>query len=214
MGTGVKKEYLPLGTGTVLSSSVQIFSDTGLFSTILITIPAGGESAAKEALCSLDKTLLDTLLFTAGGASRQESVLQGLEALAASGFPKTGVVLIHDGARPWVSPEIIQSVAETAAQKGATVPCIPPVDTLKEIAPDGTIVRHLRRDILAAVQTPQGFHFGKLLEAHRAAQRSSSEDGAVYTDDTEIWDRYEGAVYCCPGSPENKKITYRDDIDR
>jgi 2-C-methyl-D-erythritol 4-phosphate cytidylyltransferase len=208
MGTGVKKEYLPLGTGTVLSSSVQTFSDTGLFSTILITIPPGGEGAARDALRSLNNVLLDSLLFTSGGVSRQESVLQGLEALAAAGFPQTGIVLIHDGARPWVSPQIIQAVAGTAVQKSAAVPCIPPVDTFKEIAPDGTIIRHLRRDTLAAVQTPQGFHFGKLLQAHRAA----AGDGTVYTDDTEIWARYEGAVYCCEGSPENKKITYRDDI--
>ncbi len=210
MGTGLKKEYLPLGTGTVLSSSVRTFSDTGLFSLILITIPDGGEEDAQTSLLSLEKKLLDTLLFTPGGASRRESVLRGLEALAVRGFPETGIVLIHDGARPWVSPQIIRTVAETAAEKGAAAPCIPPADTLKEISADGRIIRHLNRDTLAAVQTPQGFLFGKLLKAHRAA----SGDGMAYTDDTEIWGRYEGTVYCCPGAPENRKITYRDDMER
>jgi 2-C-methyl-D-erythritol 4-phosphate cytidylyltransferase len=94
------------------------------------------------------------------------------------------------------------------ADHGAAVPAIAAVDTQKETDASGRIVRHLDRSRVVAVQTPQGFRFSDLLDAHRRA----SGDGVAYTDDTEIWGRYVGDVYVCTGDRDNKKITFQEDL--
>lgn len=224
MGGATKKEYLTLETGgdgriSVLSSALHAFLSTHLFPYIVITVPAAGEAEARRVLAEDRRIGLLTeadgvrLAFTSGGSTRQESVRNGLTALALIMAPATGekadeTVLIHDAARPWVTPEIIIAVLDGVRSHGASVPAVQPVDTHKEIDADGKIVRHLERSRLAAVQTPQGFTLRRLLEAHERA----ASDGAVYTDDTEIWARYSGDVYVCEGSAANRKVTYQGDI--
>lgn len=225
MGDGVKKEYRTVsesadGLISVLSSALYPFLSTGLFSCILITIPPGGEAGARRVLSEdrrigplIDRAGID-LRFAEGGSTRQASVRNGLEALeqrskeAGDRAHSVDTVLIHDGARPWVSPSCIRAVLECVALHGAAVPAVPSVDTQKETDDQGRIVRHLDRSRVVCVQTPQGFGFRKLLEAHRKA----AGDGREYTDDTEIWGRYAGDVYVCAGDRENRKITFRGDI--
>jgi 2-C-methyl-D-erythritol 4-phosphate cytidylyltransferase len=224
MGGSVKKEYLTINDGgtdtvSVLSSALRAFLSTGLFSDIAITVPAGGEAEACAllerdgaigALLCANRTR--PIVFAEGGPSRQESVRKGLERLAASiaeeGRPLPSIVLVHDGARPWVTERTIRLVADLAARRGAAIPGVNPVDTQKEIDADGKIIRHLDRSRILAVQTPQGFRFADLLEAHRKA----AGDGRTYTDDAEIWGRYAGDAWVCEGDRENKKITYKDDL--
>lgn len=218
MGGPVKKEYLTISEEagsriSVLSASLFQFLTLRLFPAVVITVPAGGETEARMVLAE-DRRIGEFLAsgavdlrFAEGGASRQESVRNGLEALAESGAA-INAVLIHDGARPWVSEAVIRAVLEGTKLHGAAVPAIPAVDTQKEIGPDGRVVRHLDRSAIVSVQTPQGFRFAGLLEAHRKA----AGDGATYTDDTEIWGRYAGDVWICAGDRENRKITYRGDL--
>jgi len=222
MGGTVKKEYLTLsedasGRISVLSQALFKFLDTRFFSFIVITVPKAGETEARAVLAADPRIALlleesgARVFFAQGGDSRQASVLCGLEALVSntpSVIKNADIVLIHDAARPYVTAPVIRSVLETAAAKGAAVPAIPPVDTEKEIDANGRIVRHLDRSSIVAVQTPQGFLLAPLVEAHRKA----ALDGKTYTDDTEIWGRYEGDVWVCPGERENKKITYSGDI--
>lgn len=223
MGGPVKKEYLTIaenegGTISVLSSALHAFLLTRLFNEIIITIPPGGEAEARTVL-SRDKrlrALLEltgiTLRFTEGGRTRQESVRSGMEllsSLAATGEgSEPDIVLIHDGARPWISEDTIRAVISGTEIHGASVPGIPSVDTQKEIDATGRIVRHLDRSRVMAVQTPQGFRFRELLAAHERA----ADDGNAYTDDTEIWGRYAGDVYVCEGDRGNRKITYQGDL--
>lgn len=218
MGGPVKKEYLTISEEagsriSVLSASLFQFLSLRLFPLVVITVPAGGEAEARAVLAEdrRIRALLASgrfdLRFAEGGASRQESVRNGLEALAKSGGT-IDTVLIHDGARPWICETVIRAVLEGARLHGAAVPAIPVVDTQKEISPDGRIVRHLDRSTIVSVQTPQGFRFAGLLEAHRKA----ANDGASYTDDTEIWGRYAGDVRVCAGDRENRKITYQGDL--
>ena len=117
-------------------------------------------------------------------------------------------VLIHDGARPFVSKKIIDDVISSLEKSGAAVPGVPAVDTQKQVDENGKIVAHLERSKIFAVQTPQAFQFAPLLEAHKKA----SADGRVYTDDTEIWGQYCGDVYISYGETTNKKITYKEDL--
>lgn len=215
MGLGKKKEYLPLKKGTVLSESVRAFIEASDFSEVIVSIPKDGEQEAKAALLA-DKELKSllkntTLTFTEGGATRQESVFKAL----CKAKNKNSIVLIHDGARPFVSKKIIQDVISKAQEFGAAVPAIQPVDTQKEIAPDRTISRHLVRKNLGAVQTPQGFLLEPLIECHKAAFQKKLE----FTDDTEVWDAFPNftggkKVHIVEGSEKNKKITFIQDISK
>ena len=220
---GEKKEYLPLNAGvnqytadthtTVLSASLSAFVEAGLFSYYVITVPQREIETAYSILASdtglqpFLRTQRDRLIIVEGGASRQASVYHGLRVLA-EWAQDIDSVLVHDGARPWISAGLITAVLEATKKYGAAVPAISVTDTQKEVDENGKIIRHLRRDRLAAIQTPQGFPFAQLLAAHRAAEN----DGIVYTDDSEIYAKYCEPVYICPGSRKNKKITYREDL--
>ncbi len=222
MGGPVKKEYLPFSGESgvsVISACLHAFLSTSLFSLIVITVPEGGEAEAREVLARDNRIPplpwegvdVPRLVFVPGGNTRQASILRGLGAIESSGGPGNGrpqTVLVHDAARPWITGAVIRRVLDAVALHGAAVPGVTPVDTQKEIDETGRIVRHLERARLSAVQTPQGFRFGELLEAHRQA----ASDGREYTDDTEIWGRYVGDVYACEGDPANRKITYREDL--
>lgn len=222
MSTGGKKEYRSLeadnanneslGRISILSSALHAFLSTYNFSTIIITVPENGEAMARSILSEdfriepLIRSSKTTLKFTEGGSTRQESVFKALNKLLV--LPTPDAVLIHDGARPWIRQNTITDVINLVTEKGAGVPGIPSVDTQKEIDDTGKIIRHLDRSHIISVQTPQGFLFGPLLESHKKA----SKDGKTYTDDTEIWARYYGDVYVCPGDYSNKKVTFEGDL--
>lgn len=216
MGLGKKKEYLQLGKGTVLSQAAIIFLKTLHVDVLVITIPQNQEKEAKEALYAdkdfqgiLGKT---KLVFTSGGKTRQESVLNGLLA-ARKTLGNNALVLIHDGARPFVTEKIIRKTHEAALLYKASVPAIGPVDTQKEIDENNNIARHLQRKMLAAVQTPQGFDLDILIKCHKKAMEKKLE----CTDDTEIWDSFPEItggqkVHVVEGDIINKKITFASDI--
>lgn len=224
MGSSVKKEYLTIsdgseGTVSVLTSALFSFLSTHLFTFIIITVPANGETDTRLVLdadfriAPLIKKDSVSISFAEGGSTRQESVKKGLDALkllAKTQVPEKvpEIVLIHDGARPWVTPEVINAVLEGVRIHSAAVPAVTSVDTQKEIDKTGKIIRHLDRSLIVSVQTPQGFLFGPLCEAHAKA----AGDGHTYTDDTEIWDRYAGDVYICRGDRKNRKITFQGDL--
>ena len=204
IGGGVKKEYLPYKDGTVLSVCADTFLNACKefeITDFIVTCPVGGVEQCREALGAF----ADRTLIVEGSDTRQKSVYNGL--LAVKGQPD--IVLIHDGARPFASREVIMEALEAALEYGASVPGVTPTDTQKEIDADGFIVRHLTRSSLAAVQTPQCFRFKELLEAHGRA----AADGREYTDDTEIWGQYCGPVRVTRGDINNIKITYPSDLE-
>ena len=119
--------------------------------------------------------------------------------------------MIHDGARPFVSSTLVRKTLKAAQKFGAAVPALEPVETQKEIDSKKKIVRHLQRKNLAAVQTPQGFNYEKILQFHERAKKDSLD----CTDDTEIWDNYaEQKTRVIPGESKNIKITYPKDITK
>ncbi len=219
IGTTKKKEYLQFNDGTVLSACVNAFLDCCIpfISNFIITIPQNDELNAKNAvlLDSKSKILIEQLKkernlsidFVQGDKTRQSSVFNALDFIQKSGI-KPDVVLIHDGARPFVSRQIIENVLNSVFETGASVPGIIPIDTQKQVDEDGFITEHLVRNSLRSVQTPQGFFFEKLYKAHQKAKSDEKE----YTDDTEIWGRYEGKVKIVEGDIKNIKITYPKDL--
>ena len=208
IGGGVKKEYLPFKNGTVLSVCAETFlnacSDFQI-TDFIVTCPVGGVEKCREALGNMDCFAPLAMTVVEGSDTRQKSVYNGL--LAVKGNPD--IVLIHDGARPFITKDVIVEAIDAACEYGASVPGVTPTDTQKEIDDQGFITRHLVRSSLTAVQTPQCFRFKELLEAHGKA----ASDGREYTDDTEIWGSYCGPVRVTKGDVNNIKITYPSDLE-
>jgi 2-C-methyl-D-erythritol 4-phosphate cytidylyltransferase/2-C-methyl-D-erythritol 2,4-cyclodiphosphate synthase len=139
-----------------------------------------------------------------GGATRQESVLAGLEALE----PFTpDIVLVHDAARPYVPPQTVPALMAALQDYEGAIPAVPVADTLKR-AEGGVIHGTVPRENLHRAQTPQAFSFETLLAAHR--------DGIGHeaTDDAGLLERAGHAVALVAGSEENIKLTYREDFSR
>ncbi|MCX7024246.1 MAG: 2-C-methyl-D-erythritol 2,4-cyclodiphosphate synthase [Spirochaetes bacterium] len=198
-----KKEFRRLGRGTVLAAAVRPFTELEPPAFIVVTVPSGGSDAAAEAL---GPDLARGVRFVEGGATRRESVLHGLRELRDA---DPDLVLVHDGARPFVSPALIESVANAAEAHGAAVPLVPLVDTPKEVDGSGVVIRHPRRGAMKSAQTPQGFGYRALLAAHESAEA----DGMDCTDDAEIYARYAGPVAEVQGDPANRKITFAADLE-
>jgi 2-C-methyl-D-erythritol 4-phosphate cytidylyltransferase len=134
--------------------------------------------------------------FVAGGETRQDSVWNALETLS------TDRVVIHDGARPVVSVDLLKDVIAALDDADAVVPVLPVDDTLKEVDAE-SVVATIDRTRFRRVQTPQGFRAGPLREAHTRAR----EEGFVATDDAQLVERNGGRVVTVEGRFENLKLT-------
>jgi 2-C-methyl-D-erythritol 4-phosphate cytidylyltransferase/2-C-methyl-D-erythritol 2,4-cyclodiphosphate synthase len=141
-----------------------------------------------------------------GGATRQASVLAGLEAQTAAA---PNLVLIHDGARAFPSTPLVQRAIAAAAEHGAAAPGTPLSDTIKEVDNAGLVVATPARAALRAVQTPQSFRFDLILEAHRRAARA---DVADLTDDSAVAEWAGHRPHIFEGESDNMKITTAHDL--
>lgn len=135
-----------------------------------------------------------------GGATRQESVFNGLKA------SECDYVLIHDGARPMISTDLINSAIEEVKTKKALTVATKTIDTIKEVI-DGKIVRTIDRAKLYNTQTPQAFEYNLIKDAHMKLY------GKNYTDDAGMLEELGQTVYILNGSYKNIKITTQNDID-
>ena len=151
---------------------------------------------------------IDVLPPAFGGATRQASVRAGLEALAAR---KPDIVLVHDAARPFATPALVKRAIDAAEKTGAAVPGLPVTDTIKAVDDGGFVAQTLDRARLRAIQTPQGFAFAPLLDAHRRAAAQGRFD---FTDDAALAEWAGMKVSVFEGEPGNIKITSADDFAR
>jgi 2-C-methyl-D-erythritol 4-phosphate cytidylyltransferase/2-C-methyl-D-erythritol 2,4-cyclodiphosphate synthase len=142
-----------------------------------------------------------------GGGRRHESVAAGLAAL-----PDTDdrVVLVHDGARPLVSPALVAAVAHTAAEHGAAIPVLAVSDTLKRVD-GGLVTETVDRSSLAAAQTPQGVRASLLRAAFARFPASGAE---TWTDEAALLEACRIPVHALPGEPANLKVTVPADLAR
>jgi 2-C-methyl-D-erythritol 4-phosphate cytidylyltransferase len=139
-----------------------------------------------------------------GGARRQDSVCRGFDRVRAGAAE---IVLVHDGVRPLVSPELISRVIREAGRHGAAIPVVPVEDTIKETA-GGKVVRTLDRANLCRVQTPQGFAYAVLERALQLACR----EGFAGTDEAGLVERAGAEVRVVEGDPRNIKVTTPADL--
>lgn len=207
-GADRPKQYCMLGGKPLVRRSLEAFLRHPAVSAVRVVIHADDEAAYREATAGL--SLGEPII---GGATRQESVRLGLEALAAAGDAQR--VLVHDAARPFVNHAMINRLlAALDVMPGAT-PALPVVDTLcRESANDGTLPLQgdaVARDGLWRVQTPQAFRFETLLAAHRAALAQGNDS---FTDDTGVLRAQGHSVVLVQGDERNMKVTLPEDWQR
>ncbi|ACI97575.1 bifunctional 2-C-methyl-D-erythritol 4-phosphate cytidylyltransferase/2-C-methyl-D-erythritol 2,4-cyclodiphosphate synthase [Rhodospirillum centenum] len=198
-GSDIPKQYLPLAGKTVLRHSVEAFLRHPGVTGVRVVINPEHRDLYDAAVAGLG--LPEPIR---GGASRQQSVLNGLEALAEE---KPDLVLVHDGARPLVDAGTIDRVIAALAEQPAAVAATRLADTLKRER-DGRVCTTVDRTGLWRARTPQGFRYHDILGAHREAV------GLDLTDDAAVAERAGLAVALVPSNPDNLKVTHADDLAR
>ncbi len=198
---GINKTWAILGGKPLLAHSVGVFAQSGLIDHLVLVLakeglPEGQRLREQEGWpipCNL----------TPGGARRRDSVLAGLEALS----PAPDYVLIHDGARPFITPALIEQGLAAARIHGAASAAVPVKDTIKRARPDGLVLETLDRAALWSIQTPQVFVYDLILSTHR-----STDPAWDATDDAALVERAGHPVTLFMGTYDNIKITTPDDL--
>jgi 2-C-methyl-D-erythritol 4-phosphate cytidylyltransferase len=203
MGAEKPKAFLCLGSLPILVRTLRIFEICPLVSEIVPVVPPGeGVQEAEEMIRR--SGLKKVLQVLPGGEERQESVWRGLTAIRG----RADWVIIHDGARPFVSPDLIERTLSEARRSNAAVAALPAHETLKEISQGREVMRTLDRRQVWMIQTPQVFEFHLILNAHEQARK----DGFLGTDDASLVERLGIPVRVVEGSRFNFKITTPEDI--
>jgi 2-C-methyl-D-erythritol 4-phosphate cytidylyltransferase/2-C-methyl-D-erythritol 2,4-cyclodiphosphate synthase len=200
MGAGRPKAYLSLAGQPMLLRAASALQAAPAVDAIVAVVPREEIEAARSMLAVLPKVTS----VVAGGASRQDSVREGLKQ-APPGFG--GLVLVHDAARPLVDVPLIEAVCAAAREHGAALPAVALVDTVKHVR-DGVVQETLDRAHLCGAQTPQAFRCELLTRAYHEAARA----GVVLTDEAMAVERLGEAVHTVPGSLRNRKITDPADL--
>lgn len=201
MAAPLPKQFLKIRGRTILEITADRFLACPIVDAVYITVPETHMDYCRELFaCQLSG---GRLFLIKGGPSRQDSVGNALAAVETLAPEADDVVLIHDGVRPYVTGELILTVAQAAAEYGAAVPWVPPKDTIRHET-EGT----LDRSKLHCVQTPQGFTWQVIREAHRKA----AEDGFQGTDDAGLAERIGCRAELVKGESANIKITLPEDL--
>jgi len=204
IGGAVAKSYLPIGGRPVVLRTLDRMFATKTVQQVVLVV-AAKDMARCQALLNADSLLCHRpYRLATGGGTRQQSAQRGLQNIAAD----TDIVIIHDGARPFVSPALIDRCVASAAQKGAVVVGVPVRDTIKVVADNGLIRSTPERRSLWEIQTPQVFQKELIVAAHQQAERDQIE----VTDDAMVVERLGAPVYVIEGERTNLKITLPEDI--
>ena len=198
-GFGYNKLLKDSGGITPFERVLTTFSETDKIDEIIVVCSAKDMDIFKQ------KCLYRSInaRFTLGGTTRTESVKNGLKDV------KGDVVLIHDGARPFVTKRIIEDCIETAKKYGSAITVVKPVDTICKTAEDeeGEYILSSTRKNVYAVQTPQGFMTSQIKKAYSMITESDE-----FTDDSGVYSKYIGKCRVIEGDIKNKKLTYAEDF--
>ncbi len=202
-GAETPKQYRLVAGQPLLLRALGPFLRHPRVGPVVVVVPPEDADAPPPWLAALRS---ERVLLAPGGEERQQSVASGLQRLP----PGPALVLVHDAARPFVEPELIDRVLAVAALGAAAVPGLPLADTVKETDAAGLVVRTVPRERLVAVQTPQAFPRTMLETAH---QRARSDAGAGQaTDDAALCERLGHPVRVVAGSARNLKVTTPEDF--
>jgi len=200
MGGDIPKQFLPIGGKPVLMRTIEVFCQAYPDIHIILVLPVSQQDYWQQ-LCQ-DYHFTNPVLIADGGETRFHSVSNGLKLIPEG---TEGIVGVHDGVRPFVALETIRRCYEEAMEKGAVVPVVSVVETVRQLLKDGTSVT-VPRDEYKLVQTPQTFRISLLKEAYQQQYTS------FFTDDASVVEALGKPVHLVEGNRENIKITTPADI--
>ncbi|MDQ0770572.1 2-C-methyl-D-erythritol 4-phosphate cytidylyltransferase [Pseudarthrobacter defluvii] len=215
LGYGIPKAAVPLGGEPILMHALRGIVASGVATQVCVALPAG-DQGLRQLCAGFQEELADggpLLTLVDGGSTRADSVRSGIAALMEG----IEAVLVHDAARALTPESVFHRVSDAlAAGADAVIPALPVVDTVKTVAattgeaavyaPE-VVTGTARREELRAVQTPQGFRIGTLVQAHQAAQTMDEQQSAAVTDDAMLVEMLGTPVHVVRGSTQSLKIT-------
>ena len=199
LGAKVPKQFLELAGRPLILHTLAPFLSHPEIDLIVIPCVEGW----RDRLLALTRGLSKPVKVVPGGATRQASVANGLKVLPV----EVELVLVHDAARPFITPEAIGAVLAKVREEGAALMALPSRDTVKRVR-EGRVLETLPREEIYLAQTPQGALKGLLLEAFLWAEKR----GLSATDEASLLEAYGVPVHVVPGSPLNFKITTPEDL--
>jgi 2-C-methyl-D-erythritol 4-phosphate cytidylyltransferase len=203
MGLDIEKQFLPLRGKPLLAYTLARVEATPTIDRIVVIVPPGRETFCYQEIVE-PWGLRKVTHIVAGAETRQRSVIAGFGCLDEN----VDVVVIHDGARPFVTPMLIQAAIDAAVANGSVVAAIPESDTLKRVSKDGTVIETVDRRNLWRAQTPQAFRRSIL----QGALAHAAQHNLDATDEASLVESLSWPVRTFPGSTWNFKITSPDDL--
>ena len=203
MNSSISKQFIEIKGKPIIYYTIKKFNDNKNIDNIILVLSSEEIEYFKKNILNKYDIKVDKIVV--GGAERQDSVYNGLKSLENS---ETDIVLIHDGARPFISDRIIDEGIKYATIYGASAPGVMPKDTIKIKDENNFSLNTPNRETLVSIQTPQVFKFNEILECHRKVKI----DKLVVTDDTMVVEKYGNKVYLYDGEYTNIKVTTPEDL--
>jgi len=200
LGAGVPKQLLEIQGRSILQHSVDAFLGHDRVSEVIVVLPGAMAAAPPEWMASA----APRVRVVAGGARRQDSVANAFDSVDA----RSEVVLVHDAARPFVTPDLISRSIDAAAAHGAAIVAVAVADTVKRVDGRGVVAETLPRETIYLAQTPQAFRRAVLGEAIALGRA-----GAAATDEAMLAEQAGHPVHVIPGDAANVKITTAADLE-
>jgi 2-C-methyl-D-erythritol 4-phosphate cytidylyltransferase len=203
MGQSINKQFIKIGDMEILARTLEVFQNTAEIDEIVVV-------CAEDEIDFCRENIVERYGYgkvarlVPGGLERQNSVLNGLRSCSTD----TDIVVIHDGARPFVASDIIRESIKCADHCGACTAAVPVKDTIKVVDKDGFSIDTPDRSTLYAVQTPQTFKYDIIMEAHNRALKMN----IIGTDDTMLVENMGLKVKIISGSYLNIKLTTQEDL--
>lgn len=203
MGKGYNKQYIILKDKPIVAHTIKVFEESNLIDEIILVVGKGEVKKAEEDIIKKYnfKKLTNVI---EGGKERYDSVFNGLRATNK----ECNIVLVHDGARPFVTEDIIKDGIKSVIESKATITAVPVKDTIKIINTNNEVESTPARHTLWSVQTPQFFEYELLVNAYENCKHSSIK----ITDDAMLVENLGHTVKVINGSYENIKITTPEDL--
>ncbi|MET3197081.1 2-C-methyl-D-erythritol 4-phosphate cytidylyltransferase [Bacillus sp. OAE603] len=201
MGAGFNKLFLKIKNSPIIELTIKVFGEDQRCNEIILPI----KEAEKHLFESLNLTnsIKQKITYVQGGSERQESVYNGLLSIK----DPADYVLVHDGARPFVSNDVIERILERLNDHQAVICAVPMKDTIKKVI-DDQVVETIDRSTLWGVQTPQAFTYECLAQAHQKA----IQNGFLGTDDASLVEWNGQVVSVVNGDYNNIKVTTKEDL--
>ena len=203
MGSAISKQFIDIKGKPIIYYTLKKFSENKKIDNIIVVLPEDEVKYFKENILKKYELRINKIVI--GGKERQDSVYNALKSLKNS---STDIVLIHDGARPFISERIINEGIKFAEIYGAAAPGVMPKDTIKVKNEKNFSVDTPNRANLVSIQTPQVFKLDEILECHEKIRYN----GEKVTDDTMVVEKYGYSVYLYDGEYTNIKVTTPEDL--